>query len=199
MKSRSGARLLDKPMAEHLVASGLSPLQLSVCQFRLSGISNAQIIQALPGIKGNRHISKRLLCAAAGFAWDIEQAAGRHPYPCPIDREALVLMVAHGEHNLIPFMIPGLVKEAQLLKNARNRSAIQILLAYRCIDLLATFRVGEAECPWRSWVNSFCHRARLSLRYAQSLDRARISHSRDHVIRPFYAHFEIFIRMSPAQ
>jgi hypothetical protein len=72
-----------------------------------------------------------------------------------MDEEALVLMVAHAEHGLIPFAIPRLLEEAQLLKDARNRSATQFLLACRCIDLLAKFRVGEAECPSRSWVNCF--------------------------------------------
>jgi hypothetical protein len=40
-------------MAEHLAASGFSPLQYSVCQFRFSGNCYARIIQALPGIKYN--------------------------------------------------------------------------------------------------------------------------------------------------
>jgi hypothetical protein len=135
MKSRPNGCVFDGPMAEHLVSSRFSPLRLSVCPSRLSGLSSAQIIQALPGVKYNKYISKCLICAAAGFTWDIEQAAGRHPYLCPMDKKAVVFMVAHPEHHLIPFTIPRLLEEVQLLKDARNCSATQFLLACGCIDL----------------------------------------------------------------
>jgi hypothetical protein len=89
-------------MEEHLVALRFCLLQPSVCQLRFWGISYAQIIQALPGIKYNKHVSKCLTCTAAGFTWDIEQTTDRHPSLCPMDAEALILMVAHAEHNFTP-------------------------------------------------------------------------------------------------
>jgi hypothetical protein len=50
----------------------------------------------------------------------------------------------------------------------------------------------KADCPLSSWINSLYHRTGLSLRYARSRDRARISHGTDQVIRMFYTYFERF-------
>jgi hypothetical protein len=72
-----------------------------------------------------------------------------------------------------------LLEEAQLFKDTRNCAATELLLACRCINLLAQFRGEKAECRSQSEINSFGHRTRLSLRYARSLDRARIYHDTD--------------------
>jgi hypothetical protein len=59
---------------------GLSPIQRTICELRLSGLSYTQIIEMTPDIPYNWQISKCLASAAAGFAWNVHREAGRHHY-----------------------------------------------------------------------------------------------------------------------
>jgi hypothetical protein len=110
-------------MSHHLVVSGISSLQQSVCELRLSGASYTRIIETLPMIKCNRQISKCLASAAAGIAWDLREAAGR-PYLCPEHEDALVRIIVDAQQNLISIPIPRLLEETQRLKEARHQAAV---------------------------------------------------------------------------
>jgi hypothetical protein len=110
-------------MSHHQVVSGLSSLQRSVCELRVSGASYARIIEALPEIIYNRQISNCLTSAAASIAWDLRESAGRRPYLCPEDEDALIRIIVDAQHNLIPIPIPGLLEEPQRLKETYHQPA----------------------------------------------------------------------------
>jgi hypothetical protein len=54
-----------------LVEFGLTPIQQTIGELRLSGLSYTQIIEMTADIHYNRQISKCLASAAAGFAWNV--------------------------------------------------------------------------------------------------------------------------------
>jgi hypothetical protein len=137
-------------MSHHLVVSGRSSLQQSVCELRLSGACYTRIIEALPEIKCNHQISKWLTSSAAGIAWDLREAAGQRPYLCPEDEDALVRIIVDAQQNLISIPIPRLLEEAQRLKEARHHAAAHFLTACRSVDLLAKIPIGDVDCPSRS-------------------------------------------------
>jgi hypothetical protein len=173
-------------MSHHLVVSGLSSLQRSVCELRLSGASYARIIKALSEIKYNRQISMCLTSAAADIPWELREPAGRQPYLCPEDEDAFVRMIVDAQQNLIPIPILRLLEEVQRMKEPRHQATVHFLKACRSVDLLVKFPVGNVDCPSRSWVNWFCERRELRLSYARTLDRARIARGTNLAIRMFY-------------
>jgi hypothetical protein len=77
----------------------------------------------------------------------LREAAGRRPYLCSEDEDALVRIIVDAQQNLIPITIPRLLKEAQRMKEARHQAPVHFLTACRSVDLLAKFPVGDVDCP----------------------------------------------------
>jgi hypothetical protein len=80
----------------------------------------------------------------------LREAAGRRPYLCPEDEDALLRITIDAQQNLIPIPIPRLLEQAQRLKEARHQAAVHFLTVCRSVDLLANFPVGDANYPSHS-------------------------------------------------